>query len=405
MAGYLPEMQHLDVRPAIQAYELGQDRGNQDVQQNLLRRVGNTAATQGLDAASREAMAGGDLKTGVSLGNLSIERQASLYDFLGRAAMAADTPEKWTQLNSTLAKTFGPNSVKGFEDFKSRDSAIMLSMNASQQAQLSLKKRELDISEKRMAGEGTQPGWARKPDGSMAPIPGGPADPAYIKATADAKEKPRQMSITDITKLSEEGGKFADVSRFSTTFKDSYGGYGSQMVGNAAMTAGRNVPSLSSENAAEAAKWWQGYDRYKNVVRNELFGAALTVNEQAAFEKADINTGMSPATIRDNLAMQKQIVTNGLKRKANAMIDSGYDPKAIASAYGLDLKDIGVSADKRSASASTAKSEPKASAPTQAASETAAIPGPARPKDKAEYDALKSGTKYLDPNGVERTKQ
>jgi hypothetical protein len=364
MAGYLPEMQHLDVRPAIGAFELGQQRGDQDVQQNLLRRVGNTAATQGLDAASREAMAGGDLKTGIGLQNQSIERQAKLYDFLGRAAVAADTPEKWTQLNSTLAKTFGPDSVKGFEDFRSRESAIMLSMNASQQAQLrmqnerlSMDRERLAMEKRRMDGESIPPNFEKGADGVLQPKKGGPADPTYIKQTNEAKEKPRQMSITDITKLSDEGQKFANLGTFSSTFKDTFSGWGNKTVGEAANAVAR----YTSLGDKDAANWWQGYDRYKNVVRNDLFGSALTKTEQAAFDQADINPGMDPKVIRKNMEIQQQIVTNGLKRKADAMISSGYDPKAIADAYGVDLKDIGVTSEgKRGGASSGAAPKPNA---------------------------------------------
>lgn len=177
----------------------------------------------------------------------------------------------------------------------------------------------------------------------LQPITGGPADPNYLRTVTDAKDKGRQMSITDITKLSDEGGKFANLTGFINDFKDDYAGYKLPAIGNAAMFAGRYAPGMVPKNTADAATFWQGYDRYKNVVRNDLFGAALTKSEQAAFEQADVNPGMDPEMIRKNLSLQKDVVQNGLKRKANAMIAAGYDPKAIANAYGVSLQDIGVS--------------------------------------------------------------
>lgn len=199
-------------------------------------------------------------------------------------------------------------------------------------------------------------GFTRQPGGALTPVPGGPTDPAYVKELADAKEKPRQFNVGDVTKLSEEAGKFSNVAKFGETFQDRFAGYRVPLAGTAAMTAGRYLPEgIAGKDAAEGAAWWQQYDRYKNVIRNELFGSALTATEQSAFERADISPGMDPGQIKKNLAMQKQIAENGLKRKANALIQSGYDPNAISAAYGLDLKQLGVTA--------TGKGKPQPSTP------------------------------------------
>jgi hypothetical protein len=209
-----------------------------------------------------------------------------------------------------------------------------------------LEQRKVDAT---IEGTKIPPGFEADPEtaGGLRAKPGGPADPAYIGRVAEQRVKPREFSVTDITKLSEEGGKFANLSGFANTFEDRFAGYKTQAIGNAATWMGRNVPQLVGQDTADAAKWWQGYDRFKNVIRNELFGSALTATEQAAFERADINASMDPATIRANLKRQQEIAQNGLKRKANALITAGYDPRAISAAYGLRLEDLGVSATSR----------------------------------------------------------
>src|SRR3990167_2299289 len=106
MAGYLPQMELLDIAPVLRSYQAGSEQGQKDEQQNLLRRVGQTAATQGFDAASKTALAGGDVSTGMQLSKLSLDRQLGMYDFLGRAAIAADSPEKWQQYIGILSKQF-----------------------------------------------------------------------------------------------------------------------------------------------------------------------------------------------------------------------------------------------------------------------------------------------------------
>jgi hypothetical protein len=190
-------------------------------------------------------------------------------------------------------------------------------------------------------------GFQKNSDGSLSPIKGGPQDPEYIKETTALKEKPRNMSISDITKLSEEGGKFANITGFVNDFKDEYAGH--TILGEGANVAGRYLPEgVVGKSTKEGADWWQGYDRYKNVVRNELFGSALTATEKAAFEKADISPRMDPETIKSNLNKQKQLVEGAIKRKAQAAIDAGYKPEAIASAYGVSLESLGIKTDKSS---------------------------------------------------------
>jgi hypothetical protein len=212
-----------------------------------------------------------------------------------------------------------------------------------------MERRGLDLKERSLnatiEGGKVPSGFQRQSDGTLAPIKGGPQDPEYIRGTTALKEKPRNMSISDITKLSEEGGKFANITGFVNDFKDEYAG--KTILGEGANVAGRYLPEgLVGKSTKEGADWWQGYDRYKNVVRNELFGSALTATEKAAFEKADVSPRMDSQTIKSNLNKQKSIVESAIKRKATAAIEAGYKPEAIASAYGVSLESLGIKTDK-----------------------------------------------------------
>lgn len=163
----------------------------------------------------------------------------------------------------------------------------------------------------------------------------------FVETGRLEKAPSRQLSVTDMTKLEEEGQKFSDLKSFAETFKDDYAGY---KVGGSTLTglARIGLPTASKE----AASYWQGYDRFKNVVRNNLFGAALTKPEMEAFEKADINPNMDPAIIKKNLELQQKIVANGMRRKAQALILQGYEPRVVAATYGIDLrKDLGIDED------------------------------------------------------------
>lgn len=163
----------------------------------------------------------------------------------------------------------------------------------------------------------------------LKPVPG------FEEPVLDEKDK-RRYNVTDITKLQEQGGKLQQVANFSKTFQPEFAGYGISAIGDIANTAGRNLPeSVVGEEKAKQAAWWQGYDRYKNVIRNELFGSALTASEKTAFEQADIRPGMTPAQVKQNLEYQRKIIANGIKRAGGALVEQGYDPAATAKAYGV----------------------------------------------------------------------
>lgn len=267
-------------------------------------------------------------------------------------------------------------------------------------AQRDYQNRSLALQEKRanaeIEGAKVPQGFERNPMGGLQPVKGGPTDPNYIEATSNARDKGKKFSVTDISKLSDEGGRLASASRFAETFKPEYAGYKSQMVGEAAMSAGRTVPGVVGAlpgmgNIKEAANFWQDYDRYKNDVRHTLFGSALTKNEQAAFERADINPGMDPVLIQRNLARQQDLVMNGIRRKSGALVENGYDPDAIAKAYGVTRDQLGIA-------------EKKKAAPTATTSPGAAASKEVRISTQQDYAALPSGTVFIAPDGSRRVK-
>ncbi len=219
--------------------------------------------------------------------------------------------------------------------------------------------RTFRLQERALEGDKVPAGFERNPAGGLRPIAGGTADPEYIAKINEAKAKPRNVSISDISKLSEEGGKFSQVAGFGDTFKPEYAGYKANVIGQAANLAGRNLPEgVVGKSVADGASWWQNYDRYKNVIRNDLFGSALTATEKAAFEAADITPGMDPAQIQKNLARQKQIIEGNIKNKAGAMIEAGYDPAVVGKSYGIDLGKFGIEPKKKGGATTTATSDP-----------------------------------------------
>lgn len=73
------------------------------------------------------------------------------------------------------------------------------------------------------------------------------------------------------------------------------------------------------------------------MVRNELFGASLTANEQEAFNKADINPNMSPELIKKNLALQQEILRVANARKAATLVAGNVNPEQVSIAGSIDF--------------------------------------------------------------------
>jgi hypothetical protein len=199
--------------------------------------------------------------------------------------------------------------------------------------------------ENREIYHGRRPYVTQTPDeyGVSQPTIFNPEDGSLTPASPNKRFRP--MTEGGVSKLTTEGGKLSMLRDYGASFQDSYAGMSAGLVdyGNAAKTVGQL--GIGTQNASDAAQWWQGYDRYKNEVRKDLYGATLTPSEERTFEAADIRAGMDPALVRKNLAMQRTIIERAMKRKTAALIKSGFNPEVINEAYGIDaatLKDEAV---------------------------------------------------------------
>lgn len=179
--------------------------------------------------------------------------------------------------------------------------------------------------------------------GRQRPVAGGPMDPAYIAEAAKARgqaTRQRTLPQTAVDKISGAGEGLINQNRLSDTFQDQYAGWGSPAVGNAANA----VTRYTGIGDDEGANWWQDYQRQKNIVRNQLFGSALTVTEKAEFERSDINPGMQPEIIKENLKRQKAAAARAAKKLAGAYLSQGYNPEVIEANIGMSLEDLGLAA-------------------------------------------------------------
>lgn len=206
-------------------------------------------------------------------------------------------------------------------------------------------------------------GYRYNDKGELEYIPGGPQDPKRIEevkrieAAARAKDpNGKSLPTNAIKALEASGSAYTDFARLSETWNDGFGGYyGSETAGDLANWMGRNIPGVDGTGAV----WWQDYQSQKNIIRNKMFGSALTATEKTEFDKANIHPGMKPDVIRTNLQRQKDAAERAARKLAAAHVKSGYNPDAVEAAVGVPLSEIGAG-ESRGIAESTKKSQERA---------------------------------------------
>jgi hypothetical protein len=366
LAPYIPDSGEW-FKSAAQGYALGDTMRNRD----LKVEAGGQAAEGNLAGAKSTLYGGGDFEGANQVHQLmrqasddALKKTERFHATLGNLALAADTPEKWAAAVGA-AKNAGLD-VSKYGDFSARQMVLAQSGKTIEAINMEAERRKVE-ADQAIRREAIQ-----------------------ARVTKAAMPKPRNLSFNDTEKLAKKGVQLEGVTRYGETFKDEFAGYG--RGGESTMWIARNLPILAGPTTESAATWWQDYDRYKNTVRNELFGSALTTAEQTAFESADITPNMKPDIIRANLARQKEATKSALAKTTRALTASGYNPEAIEGAVGVPLADL--------SNKDQAQLPAEDGAPTS--KEIAQV------KTKEEYGALKPGTRYIaadDPKQEIRTKQ
>ncbi|GLT02202.1 hypothetical protein GCM10007897_36070 [Sphingobium jiangsuense] len=117
--------------------------------------------------------------------------------------------------------------------------------------------------------------------------------------------------------------------------------------------------------------WWADFRSTDNLIRNDLFGSALTAQEKAAYEATTISERMDPGEVRKNLQRRLQIIKGALARQQNFLKKNGYESEAVDALFASDALDGGQSS-------------------------------PVRVRSVQEANALKPGTLYIAPDGKTR---
>lgn len=145
---------------------------------------------------------------------------------------------------------------------------------------------------------------------------------AIAASKAGGGEKPgKTLPFGAIDKLSKKEGVRDAYIDLADSFKDEFSG--NPAIAGLENLGGRFLPGVTGKG--DQANWWQNYQEQTNLVRNQLFGSALTATEKASFDAQNIVPGMDAGEIKRRLAQQTAIADKAYSKLVKATKDSGYD--------------------------------------------------------------------------------
>lgn len=166
-------LKYYDAKPTIGAFQAGVADQNAAHDRGVLRDIGQSTSQGGYLQGAKTAMTHGRMDFASKLQAMGHDEQIRLFDTLSRHAYAADTPEKWSAMTRRMSEKFGPDSIKGYEDFSRRQDAIELALSASDRIKLEA-----------MRNRGSGPTALQKNLASAGIVPGTPEYKAVVLGNA-----------------------------------------------------------------------------------------------------------------------------------------------------------------------------------------------------------------------------
>lgn len=170
--------------------------------------------------------------------------------------------------------------------------------------------RMLTPQEKQAAGLDPNLQYQQSPSGQITPLGG-------------QNKQVKQIPDAVVTKVQPQIDARDTLGSALSTFRPDYGGH--WVLGDRA----NDLQAIAGTGPAGMREWWARVYSMDNTVRNQLFGSALTANEQAAWERTTVSPKMRPEAIQANLRQRKAILDKALARRENFLKKNGYDPDAV----------------------------------------------------------------------------
>ena len=108
----------------------------------------------------------------------------------------------------------------------------------------------------------------------------------------------------------------------------------------------KNFQAYGSPDEVSKAAWWNDYGRENGLkARHDLFGATLTGNEKASWDKIELNQGMKYGEIRSQLERRADLLEKILHKRARAATINYRSPKVISELTGYEEDELGYETD------------------------------------------------------------
>lgn len=147
-------------------------------------------------------------------------------------------------------------------------------------------------------------------------------------------QQPKDLGPTLTKSLYDQSKGVQHLSGALSTFKDEYAA-DLGIIGRAQNLLSSEAGISTSQAIDDQAAWWRNYKRFIELVeRHEFFGATLTKGENISWKQAEIQAGMKPKEIRDNLKERRDLMTKLFKQFAKGVSRSKKNPKAVADLAG-----------------------------------------------------------------------
>jgi hypothetical protein len=135
-----------------------------------------------------------------------------------------------------------------------------------------------------------------------------------------ANDMRNRLPAGKVSELSEKMGTVSGYQDMVNSFDDKFAG--SKILGPTMTSV---YERLGKENPR--VNWWKNFRWTDNVLRNEIFGASLTINEKKEWDRTTVNENSDPAVVRQQLQQRLAIANKALGRMMDSYEDAGYDLK------------------------------------------------------------------------------
>jgi hypothetical protein len=187
-----------------------------------------------------------------------------------------------------------------------------------------------EMQRQRLEAQAFQAEQNRALRGALAAMRGVGARPTSTAPGPEEPPKGKPLPISALNKLAPKLEAVDAYESFVSTWKPEYTGPvgAGPALAKATNYVGRYAPIKTGFE--EQANWWQNYNAQANIVRNQLFGSALTSAEQRLFEEANITPGMKADMVEKRLGQQAAAARSAAAKLAGTYGKAGYDVSGFA---------------------------------------------------------------------------